>query len=352
MFHVHASEFVAMCGVAIALLVVSNAWVYLRVLRPVSRLAQQSKALEHGDLAALEATCGGINEISELRLSMASMVRHVRRAQTQHAAYAERLADSREDERKRIAHELHDTTIQSLVAVAQAVDLARTWLRDQPQRVEEALTLAREQAANAVAELRDHIADLRPPALEELGLGAALGMLADKPVVPKTRLDVTGTSRRLNEAAELTVFRAAQEALSNAARHGKAQSAELTLAYSPDAVTLTVHDDGSGFEVPRDLNDLVLEGHYGLMGLRERVGNLNGTVTVTSIPGGGTTIVARIPTGVITYDSARDPVCGTAIEPGRAYKQTNYGGRLYTFCCPVCQGAFEAEPERYMPSQG
>lgn len=134
----------------------------------------------------------------------------------------------------------------------------------------------------------------------------------------------------------------------NVVRHAQAATAVITLDYAPDAVTLTVRDDGRGFVVPRDLNDLVMDGHYGLMGLRERASALHGAASVDSSLGHGTTVTVRIPADIVTYDAARDPVCGTLIASGRAYNQTTYHGRVYTFCCPVCQGAFEADPERYI----
>lgn len=330
----------------VLVLLVCNAWYYLRVLRPVSRLSAQAKALERGDLTALETPVGGISEIDELRRAMLAMSEHVRRAQAQHAAYAGQVADSREDERKRIARDLHDTTVQSLVAVAQAVDVARTWLTTQPERVGEALTLAREQAVAAATELRERLADLRPPALEELGLGAALGMLVGKSTLTAT-LTVTGTPRRLSENAELAAFRAAQEALANATRHADARTVDMRLHYTPDAVTLTVRDDGRGFDVPDDVSDLVFGGHYGLMGMRERVAAVGGTVAIDSTPAHGTTVTVTLPEAATVTAVERDPVCGAVIEPGRAYKQSTYNGRVYTFCCPVCQGAFEADPARY-----
>lgn len=342
------THFMLACCVAAALLVVSHLWFYLRVLRPVSRLAQKARALEQGDLAALETHCGGIAEVKNLRLAMASMARHVQRAQAQQSAYVERMADSREDERKRIAHELHDTTVQSLIAVGQAIDLARTWLKTDSARAEEMLVMAREQAVEAAADLRDRIADLRPPALEELGLAPALGLLVEKSGQSRAHLTISGTPRRLSEAIELAAYRATQEAVSNAIRHGDARRIDVTLAYAADALELTVKDDGHGFAPPSDLNDFALQGHYGLMGIRERIQTLGGTVNLTSRAGQGTTLKLRLPVAPAPYNSARDPVCGTIIEPGRAYKQSTYKGRVYTFCCPVCQGAFEASPERYV----
>lgn len=339
---------IILCSFALALFVVSNVWFYLRVLRPLKQLSNQATRLECGDMDALSADCGGIPEIVRLRRSMAGMAHHIQTALTQTEAYADQLTDGQERERKRLARELHDSTIQSLVAVAQTTELARTWLTSAPDHAAEMLSLARQQAVEAAADLRDLIADLRPPSLEELGLEAAIGLLTQRSPLSAT-LTVEGQARRLPEGVELALFRVAQEALTNAQRHSGATSAKLTLNYAPEGVTLTVIDSGKGFSVATDLRRYALTGHYGLMGLRERLTNLGGEIHVTSGLGTGTQVRAHIPSEAVRAAGVlHDPVCGMDIPAGQAYATLSHDGTEYGFCCPVCKGAFERSPERYL----
>lgn len=187
--------------------VAGNLWVIWRVLRPVRRLAMSAERLAQGDMTALEQQCGGIREIADLRQSMASMAGHVQRAQVEGLTYRHALTDGQEAERARIAHELHDDTVQSLVAIAQSIELATTWLETDPARARMMLTMARTQAVENVENLRRLIADLRPPALEELGIVAALEMLADDTHKAHVEVQITGNARRIDAAHELTLFR-------------------------------------------------------------------------------------------------------------------------------------------------
>ena len=99
----------------------------------------------------------------------------------------------------------------------------------------------------------------------------------------------------LSPDMELSLFRIAQEALSNVRRHAGAQKAELRLAFEEDGVILLVEDDGIGFQAPTDLTDLVQEGHFGLMGIRERVDLYEGSFSIQPGPGGGTRALIRLP---------------------------------------------------------
>ncbi|MCU0475871.1 MAG: YHS domain-containing protein [Anaerolineae bacterium] len=332
---------------SVALFLASNAWFYARVLRPIRRLASQFERMERGEFEALDEACGGVGEVRALQRSMRGMVTHIRGALAQSAAYAEQLSDGQERERKRLARELHDSTVQALIAVGQTAQLAQAWLTEAPDRAAEMLTLARQQAVAAADDLRGLIADLRPPSLEELGLPAALAMLAQRAAVP-VQVTVEGAVRRLPEPVELALFRAGQELLTNAARHSGAAQVWVGLRYTPDAVAVTVRDDGRGFEVLPDVRQYALRGHYGLMGVRERLMQVGGEVQVVSGVGEGACITVRVAARAPETGLTRDPVCGMDIAPGRAYATAQYDGQTYAFCCPVCKGAFEREPERYL----
>ncbi|MBC7869774.1 MAG: YHS domain-containing protein [Chitinophagaceae bacterium] len=340
-------DFFYLCGLMVALLVVSNLWVYWRVLLPLRKLAAQATALTGGDLTVFQSPCGGIGEIDQLRRAMAGMVGHIRRTQQQTSVYRDALTNGQEAERARIAHELHDDTTQALIAIAQSLDLAGQWIGTERPQAAEMLKGARIQAVEAVGNLRRLIADLRPPALEELGLVPALRMLNLPDIV--IDVEVEGQQRRLDEHEELALFRVAQEAVRNSARHGLVHQIDMQVAYLKDRTRLVVTDDGKGFDLAR-MDTLAAEGHYGLLGIQERIQHLNGTVAVRTAPKQGTRIQVEIPlkTDFQPSDVVRDPVCSAIIQPQQAYGSTVYEGERYYFCCPVCQGAFQRDPQLYL----
>ncbi|MCA0454048.1 MAG: histidine kinase [Chloroflexi bacterium] len=337
------------CILLLAVVLVINVWLIWRVLYPLRRLAQQANQLTAGEFSALETSCGGIAEIDALRRSMVAMVSHVRRSQEQSHVYADVLTRGQEAERTRIARELHDETVQLFIAIAQETDLTRALVENQPAKAVDLLKTIRIQAIDAVDNLRHLIADLRPPALEELGLVAALKMLAENSPQAQIHVTVEGIERRLNEEYELTFFRIAQEAVTNAQRHGGAKVIAIKVGYEPQQIVLTIEDDGSGFAMPKDFSQLAANGHYGLLGIHERVQGLRGTLQMLQLRPKGTQIKIAIPTAEVEQPDrvVHDPVCKAEIKPHQAYGSIHYEGKSYYFCCPVCQGAFQQNPTDY-----
>lgn len=344
-------SFFELCFVLGMLLVASHIWFYFRVLRPIHRLAAQAEALTQGHFDALSAKCGGIPEITHLQRSLSSMAGHVRRAQEQSRLYASRLSSGQEAERQRLARELHDETVQSLIAAAHSIDL----IRDIPasEANNERLAQTRELLVESVSHLRDLIADLRPPALEELGLLPALEMQIAKLKPVTAHLKLIGQAHRLPESHEMALFRGAQEALHNVQRHSSATSVHITLDYQPGFVTLTIQDNGKGFQVESSSEYPMFNDHYGLLGIYERVTALDGKMTLTSSPHLGTTLTLTLPLTAVSGPDGTvcDPVCHAIIQPQQAYGTTEYQGKTYYFCCPVCQGAFNREPQFYLEDQ-
>jgi len=191
-----------------------------------------------------------------------------------------------EAERKRIARDLHDQVIQNLLGLK--FHLADQGAGQSPLQGE----------INATIETIRHLcADLRPPALDHLGLAAALRSYAQD-FQARTNLAVElqlDDTAHLSEEIALALFRVMQEALTNAWRHARAQRVRVTLQSSRDAVELSVHDDGCGFQVPERIGALVEQGHFGLMSMRERVELVGGTLRLDSQPGRGTRVEARVP---------------------------------------------------------
>jgi signal transduction histidine kinase len=213
----------------------------------------------------------------------------------------ERMITLQEDERRRIARELHDQTGQRLTSTIMTLGLleetvptpeGRAYVRD-----------VRDTAAQILKEIRDLALHLRPSVLDDLGLLAALRHWL-KGYQNRYRLlvdfQVLGLDgKRLPPEVETALFRIAQEALMNVVQHAQARSVTVLLEHrhseTSSSVMLIVEDDGKGFDVARVMNTRPHEGNLGLYGMRERASVLGGTLTIESTPGRGTAVFVRIP---------------------------------------------------------
>ncbi len=203
---------------------------------------------------------------------------------------SERLLTVQEDERRRIAKELHDGVGQVLTALTLTLDAATTAPR--PEVATRRMQTARRLADTALAETRDLAHRMRPARLEERGLVGALRDLAGQSGFPvRVVADQPATDPRLlSPTATVEVFRIVQEALSNAARHSGAPQAQVTLAQRDGRLTVVVSDDGHGFEVAG-----AREPGIGLAGMEERAGMLGGQLVIASQPGHGTRVTLDLP---------------------------------------------------------
>lgn len=199
-----------------------------------------------------------------------------------------RAIRAQEAERVRVARELHDETGQVLAAIALEMRALEEHVDDDGR---ERLAAARRSLAEATTALRDLALRLRPSGLEEHGLASAIERQADRlRVDPGIAVDVSVEDMpELGEEAEITVFRVVQEALTNVQRHARASHASVLVRKLPGRVRVIIEDDGVGFDPDADTDRL------GLAGLRERVALLDGTATLESHPGAGTTVVVEIP---------------------------------------------------------
>lgn len=330
-------------------LLAANVWLVQRVLRPLRRLARTAEKVSGGELSAFEASCGGTADVETVRRSMMAMAGHVQRAQQQSRAYTDALSDGQEEERARIARELHDDTVQSLIAIAQRIDVALASL-EPDSHARPTLDDARKQATDAVTALRQLIGDLRPPALDELGLIPALRMLAQQETTPPALVSVDGVERRLPPGIELALYRTTAEALQNARRHASASRIGISVAFRADYAQVTVEDDGVGFRWPLQTDEVLAGRHFGLLGMAERLQRFGGNLEVRSQPAQGSRIRIRIPTTAVPVpaDEVRDPVCSALLAPDEAYGSVEHRGQRYYFCCPVCQGTFQRDPDAYI----
>ena len=212
--------------------------------------------------------------------------------------YISRITMAQEDERLRISRELHDDTAQVLVSLARGLDLLISGKSKMPKSVTENLEKLYELTESALEGVRRFSQDLRPSVLDDLGLVPALEwLIADigEQYGMATKVSITGDKRRLTSEKELTIFRIAQESLSNVKKHSLASTVEMTVDFSDDALTLVISDDGEGFHMPGRTSDLVLSGKLGVLGMRERARLVGGTLIVQSEIGTGTTVTLRVP---------------------------------------------------------
>lgn len=214
--------------------------------------------------------------------------------------YLRQILTAQEDERTRIARELHDDTAQELLVICQQLDaLVSDGRTELPGDTRSALSAVWARALKTSYGLRRMAQDLRPHILDTLGLVAALEWLAEdlhKQCGIAAQVEVRGKQRALAPEKELLSFRIAQEGLRNVLRHSHASTASIRLEFADSRMRMTIEDDGVGFAVPEKLSYLAGNGKLGLVGMQERARLLGGSVTVRSAPGAGTTVVAELPT--------------------------------------------------------
>jgi two-component system, NarL family, sensor histidine kinase UhpB len=210
-------------------------------------------------------------------------------------AIARLTLTAREEEQRRIARELHDGPVQSLVQLWRELDaLIPRVTEDQA----EALTAARGLAQAAADDLRRASRDLRPSVLDDLGIAAALRSEAQALTQRSgivTRLTVTGRQRRIAPEIELALLRITQQALRNVERHSGATAVTVRLAFRRGEVRLTITDDGRGLDHIPTASELLAQGHLGIMGMRERARLAGATLALRSASGRGLVIEVVTP---------------------------------------------------------
>jgi len=205
-----------------------------------------------------------------------------------------RLTMGREEERKRLAREIHDFPLQKLIEMIYAVKKCQRGAEGSP--LEEELKKLHEEMLHLLKEIRRICTQLRPPTLDVIGLASALRSHTEesKPSFA-VDLDLMEDRKQLPEKVAINLFRIYQEALANVEKHAGAERVEVKLTLSPDEVMLSIKDDGCGFVVPRRLGQFVRQGCFGLMGMNERVEMMGGKLQVISQPGQGAEIRAWVP---------------------------------------------------------
>src|SRR3954468_18902124 len=277
-------------GLALVVLMLAVALVReRRRLRPLEDLVE---AMEKVDLSSprplLPASIDGVGETEEVARIELAFLRMMRRLEAERRRAGSAALHAQEEERARVARDLHDEVNQSLTGLLLRLEAAR---EAAPPEMESDLADTKALANQAMRELLSLARQLRPTALDDLGLAAAIGGQVEQLGGEiATSLDVEGDFSDLGGDAQLVVYRVAQEALSNAARHSGAKRVEVRL-WRADAggVTLEVTDDGRGFAFDES------EGGLGIAGMRERALLIGAELTIESRPGSGTTVRLDVP---------------------------------------------------------
>jgi PAS domain S-box-containing protein len=212
--------------------------------------------------------------------------------------YLHQVTKAQEEERKRIARELHDETAQELIALSRHLDSVVSAAGKLSKRDLKLLEGVRAEADKLLAGVRRFSQDLRPSVLDDLGLLPALDWLVsdvEEQFGMTIGMAVVGPERRFSPDVELVLFRIAQEALRNVGKHAEASRAWLTVEFGDGKTSLTVTDNGQGFEVPQRMADLANVGRLGLAGMEERARLVGGKLTLESEPGKGTTVTVEVP---------------------------------------------------------
>jgi two-component system sensor histidine kinase DegS len=221
-----------------------------------------------------------------------------RQQQANVRAYIQQITRAQEEERKRIARDLHDDVSPDIIILIQKLDKITSAQKPKIADIRAGLDEVREQAEKALEGLRATAQGLRPRIIDDLGLVAALEWIAEeleRDLEIRITVKTKGVDRKLSSETQILLFRIAQEALNNIRKHAHASNVVIKLEGGDNEIKMTVTDDGEGFRAPDKIEGMVSAGRLGLMGMHERARLLNGTLHIKSAPGKGTEITARLP---------------------------------------------------------
>lgn len=269
--------------------------------KPVEQPYEQSLIRKDGITAVLKLATSLIREDGKPTgfQHIARDITEERRMQDNLRYYLQEITRAQEEERKRIARELHDDTAQALYAFNRQVD---NFVRSNTNLPTENAAFLRElskQIKEILQNVRRFGQDLRPPMLDDLGLLAAVRWLVSELKEQhgiETDLRVLGIERRFTPEAELLLFRIVQEAMRNIGRHAQASKAEVSIEFGDGTTKVSICDNGKGFDAGASLAELPRVGKLGLVGMEERVRLLGGSMRIESEPGKGTRVMIEVPT--------------------------------------------------------
>lgn len=304
---IHSDLFLDIVGVPIQLfratLAVVVAVGMIRVLRALEiDNRRQLTAIEMQKRKAEDERREALARLNEeLRRNQAErdlLFEEVQKRDAMRGVLLHRITAAQEAERQRIARELHDETGQALTGLSLGVrGVANKLAKLGMDREATYLKTIEKTATEALSDLRLLINDLRPPQLDDMGLGAALRFLVERcNRVSETEfaLNVHGDAIELPPEVETTIFRVAQEGLNNIIKHAHAKSADITLQCTDGRLTLRIEDDGRGFDPNVALEPNTTRTAWGLLGMQERANLIDASLELNSQPGKGTTLILEL----------------------------------------------------------
>ena len=306
----------AILMILITLIVVNLAISYL-VITPVVKVTKALGSFGSGK-RNIRLNGDRVDEIGKLESDFNGMVQQIQTEESEKLALSKDLRHqtnrqqellkglitAQEDERKRVARELHDELGQSLSGLALHLEAAQQFVETDPERAMEQLSHTREMIDTTSQQMYELILALRPSVLDDLGLAVALRALA-KRVLPADRfvftMDSSQLTERLEPSIETALYRIFQEAMSNIVRHSAADHVNITLAQRERLFEGEISDNGKGIDL--EAGNLKMDNPRGLgiLGMQERVAQVGGTIEIRSKPGEGTRILIRIPLGGIDH---------------------------------------------------
>jgi len=292
------------------------AWITTRrVVKPTEELTGAAERMAGGDLAS-PISVAAQDEVGQLAESLEAMRQRLRAAyeavektnkelEVRVSERTERLdqvlrqtISAQEDERRRLARELHDETAQTIAALSIALDRARDGLDGAGPEAISQIGQAKQLSSHLLAETRRLILGLRPTVLDDMGLLPAIRWYAESYLGDKgieVRVEAAVPAQRLPAHIEVALFRIVQEALANVAKHSQAGHVDVRLTHDDREITVTVADDGRGFDVAHALGRAGPTESVGLLGMQERARLLGGRLAIRSRDGGGTLVRVEVP---------------------------------------------------------
>jgi signal transduction histidine kinase len=288
------------------------------VIRRLERVADALASFGSGK-RSLRLTTGSSDEIGQLEVDFDEMGQRIqaeevenqalsedlRRQTTQQQELLKRLITAQEDERKRVARELHDELGQSLSALALHSEVVGQFIHSDPERALEQLLLTRRLIDKTTQQMYELILALRPSVLDDLGLAAALRSLGERVLNVSGitfELDTTSLIKRLPPSIETALYRIFQEALSNVMKHSGADHVKITLAQCDGVFEGEIMDNGHGFRLENIDREANNPHGLGLLGMQERLAQCGGNMHIFSREGEGTRIQVRIPLAKVDYE--------------------------------------------------
>lgn len=214
------------------------------------------------------------------------------------AEYFRQIISVQEEERRRIARELHDVTSQIFASLKVSIELLSSNNMGSLKDTTSQLSQMKALLLSGSREVHRLIYDLRPPLLDDLGLIAAMRSCVHNALDSagvKVSMKILGHEIPLPRQVDITIFRIVQEAITNIASHAQAKSAYICVQFWTDSVTLQIQDDGVGFDSIRLLNPVTIDSGVGLLGMKERAELIGATFAIETEPGHGTRIILEVP---------------------------------------------------------